>query len=430
MLRWIRIPLGLVLILSVTGGTARAQYGWGWGGWGGWGETPQGSIARGLGALYAGEGMYNQQTAVARSINEDTWQRWNQYLYLLNEEATRKYLTKKNFDIQKNKDSYNSIIKRLQDAPTARDLDDGDALNAALDQLSDPRIQSSSLRVATEQVPANIVAQIPFRYASEAVTIIMSNLKGANQWPPALDIARFAAEKREFEDVAEQARKEDEDGEISPQTIRRANNLVAILRSKLAEQPLADSRDDLAAQRFLKTVAGLVKLLEKPDTKEVLDQLRMVKTPVTIAQPDRVHARLQSQVCRGCDASAEDDLPRTFIPCSTRPRQDRQGRRPRREGRSQRRRRLLQQNETRRFRRQAQQRRAQAAQAPRIKAQTPSKAGNWAIESIRCECGWGLSCSRLCVPLRTPMTIPQPALWPCSRSAGVSPTLATRTARR
>jgi hypothetical protein len=227
--------------------------------------------------------MYNQQTAVARSINEDTWQRWNQYLYLSNEEATRKYLTKKNFDIQKNKDSYNSIIKRLQDAPTARDLDDGDALNAALDQLSDPRIQSSSLRVATEQVPANIVAQIPFRYASEAVTIIMSNLKGANQWPPALDIARFAAEKREFEDVAEQARKEDEDGEISPQTIRRANALVAILRSKLAEQPLADSRDDLAAQRFLKTVAGLVKLLEKPDTKEVLDQLRMVKTPVTIA---------------------------------------------------------------------------------------------------------------------------------------------------
>ena len=128
MLRWIRIPLGLVLILSVTGGSARAQYGWGWGGWGGWGETPQGSIARGLGALYAGEGMYNQQTAVARSINEDTWQRWNQYLYLSNEEATRKYLSKKNYDIQKNKDSYNSIVKRLQDAPTAKDVDDGDAL--------------------------------------------------------------------------------------------------------------------------------------------------------------------------------------------------------------------------------------------------------------------------------------------------------------
>ena len=192
MLRWTRIPLGLVLILSVTGGTARAQYGWGWGGWGGWGgETPQGSIARGLGALYAGAGMYNEQTAVARSINEDTWQRWNQYLYLSNEEATRKYLAKKNFDTQNNKNAYNSIIKRLQDNPTAKDVDDGDALNAALDQLSDPRIQSSSLRMASDKIPANIIAEIPFRYASEAVTIIMSNLKGAKQWPAALEIPRL-----------------------------------------------------------------------------------------------------------------------------------------------------------------------------------------------------------------------------------------------
>jgi hypothetical protein len=279
MLRWTRIPLGLVLILSVTGGTAHAQYGWGWGGWGGWGgETPQGSIARGLGALYSGAGMYNEQTAIARSINEDTWQRWNQYLYLSNEEATRKYLAKKNYDIQNNKNAYNSIVKRLQDNPTAKDVDDGDALNAALDQLSDPRIQSSSLRMASTPIDAKIISEIPFRYASEAVTIIMSNLKGAKQWPPALETPRFADDKKEFEEVAEQARKEDEDGEISPETIARAKTLVARLRGKLAQEPLPDSRDNLAAQRFVKTLAGLVKLLEKPDTKEVLDQLRKVTT--------------------------------------------------------------------------------------------------------------------------------------------------------
>jgi hypothetical protein len=267
------------LILSATGGTAHAQYGWGWGGWGGWGgETPQGSIARGLGALYAGAGQFNEQTAIARSINEDTWQRWNQYLYLSNEEATRKYLAKKNFDIQNNKNAYNSIVKRLQDNPTSKDVDDGDALNAALDQLSDPRIQSSSLRMASTPIDAKIISEIPFRYASEAVTIIMSNLKGAKQWPPALESPRFAEDKKEFEEVAEQARREDEDGEISPQTISRAKTLVARLRGKLAQQPLADTRDNLAAERFVKTLAGLVKLLEKPDTKEVLDQLRKVTT--------------------------------------------------------------------------------------------------------------------------------------------------------
>ncbi len=282
MLRWIRIPLGLVLILSVTGGTARAQYGWGWGGWGGWGETPQGSIARGLGALYAGAGMYNEQTAVANSINQDTWQRWNQYLYLSNEEATRKYLAKKYFDIQNNKNAYNSIMKRLQDNPTAKDVDDGDALNAALDQLSDPRIQSSSLKAASTQIPAKIIADIPFRYASEAVTIIMSNLKGAKQWPPALEFGRFAEDKKEFEEVAEQARKEDEDGDISPVTIKRAKDLVARLRGKLAQDPLPDPKDNNSAERFVKTLAGLVKLLEKPDTREVLDQLRKAPPNTTV----------------------------------------------------------------------------------------------------------------------------------------------------
>jgi hypothetical protein len=277
MLRWIRIPLGLAVILFASGGAARAQYGWGWGGWGGWGETPEGSAARGLGVLYSGLGQFNEQTAIANSINEDTWQRWNQYLYLSNEEATRKYMAKKNFDIQKNKDSYNAIIKRLQDNPTAKDVTDGDALNAALDQLSDPRIQGSSLRMASTPIDAKIIAEIPFRYASEAVTIILSQVKGATKWPTALDGPQFADDKKEFESVAEQARKEDEDGEISPQTLGRAHTLVAQLRAKLEASPLPDSRENQAALRFVKMLAGLVRLLEKPDTREALDQLRMVK---------------------------------------------------------------------------------------------------------------------------------------------------------
>src|SRR5262245_54346569 len=77
MLRWIRTPLVLALVLFASGGIARAQYGWGWGGWGGWGETPEGSAARGLGVLYAGAGEFNERTAISNSINAYTWQRWN-----------------------------------------------------------------------------------------------------------------------------------------------------------------------------------------------------------------------------------------------------------------------------------------------------------------------------------------------------------------
>ena len=156
-------------------------------------------------------------------------------------------------------------------------MTDGDALNAALDQLSDPRIQGSSLRIANTPIPAKAIAEIPFRYASEAVSIILSQVKGATKWPAALDAPRFAEDKKLFEEVAEQARKEDEDGDISPETLAKAHALVSSLRAKLEASPLADSRDNQAALRFVKTLAGLVRLLEKPDTREALDQLRMVK---------------------------------------------------------------------------------------------------------------------------------------------------------
>ncbi|MFI5461671.1 MAG: hypothetical protein ACHRXM_40315, partial [Isosphaerales bacterium] len=238
---------------------------------------PQGSAARGLGALYAGAGTYNERTAIARSINVDTWTRWNQYLYLSNEEATRKYLAKKNADVQKNKDGYNAIIKRLQDNPSAKDVDDGDALNAALDQLSDPRIQGSSLRIASTPIDAKVIAEIPFRYASEGVSIILSQVKGATKWPTALEGPQFAGDRKLFEEVAEQARKEDEDGDISPETLAKAHGLVSSLRAKLESSPLPDSRENQAGLKFVKTLAGLVRLLEKPDTREALDQLRMVK---------------------------------------------------------------------------------------------------------------------------------------------------------
>jgi len=278
MLRWIRIPLGFTLILCVSAGITRAQYGWGWGGWGGWGSTPQGSIAQGLGVLYSGAGLYNQRTAVANSINEDTWQRWNQYMFESTMEARRQYIAKKYYDVQKGKDSYTAIIKRLQDNPTAKDVTDGDALNAALDQLNDPRIQASSLRIATMPIPASAIGEIPFRYASEGVSIILSQVKGATKWPPALDGPEFAENKKLFEEVAEQARKEDEDGDISPETLAKAHRLVSSLRAKLEASPLADSRDNQAALKFVKTLAGLVRLLEKPDTREALDGLRMIKS--------------------------------------------------------------------------------------------------------------------------------------------------------
>ena len=71
-----KAAIALACIL-ISAGNARAQSGYpgGYGGygWGGWGSTIQGSTAAGLGYFNMGRGAYNEQTAVARSINNDTY---------------------------------------------------------------------------------------------------------------------------------------------------------------------------------------------------------------------------------------------------------------------------------------------------------------------------------------------------------------------
>lgn len=275
MLRCLRRILGLALILSTFAGNAHAQWGWGWGGWGGWAETPQGSIARGLGAFNVGAGIYNEKTAIATSINTDTIIRWNQYLYECQQDALRKYVTRRDTQAARSKEMYNQIIKNLQENPTSRDIENGDALNAALDQLANPKIQSSTLyAIAKAPLDAKVIREVPFRYASEAVTIVLSQMKNATKWPEQLNTGEFADDKKAFEELVEQARKEDEEGDLSPPTLRRARALVNRLRAKLEQNPLPDVTDQRNALKFVKTFSGLVKMLEAPDTKQALDQLR------------------------------------------------------------------------------------------------------------------------------------------------------------
>ena len=61
----------------------------------------------------------------------------------------------------------------------------GDALNAAVNQLTDPRVSSSALRIATAPVEADIIREIPFRNAGAGVTIVLSQIKAVTKWPAA-----------------------------------------------------------------------------------------------------------------------------------------------------------------------------------------------------------------------------------------------------
>ncbi len=225
-----------------------------------------------------GAGSYNEQTAVARAINTYTAIRWNQYVYLSQQEATRRYFARRDAAIARDRNAYDALMKRIQDDPTAHDIENGDALNAALDQLSDPRVHSSALRMAGTPISSRTIREIPFRHSPEAITFSLAQLKASSQWPAVLLEPQFAEEREEFEKEVEAIRKEtDETGQVAPASLSRLREVIARLKNKLAIQPLADSAENQEAINFVKTATAFSRLLEKPQIEEVLSELNKIE---------------------------------------------------------------------------------------------------------------------------------------------------------
>jgi hypothetical protein len=270
----------MMVVLALAAGEARAQYSWdyspyGWGGWGG--STVQGDIARGLGYYNIGAGIYNRDTAVANSINADTIMRWNEYLYESQQVANRREYLRRERMIKRAGETADTILKRIRENPEPRDIHNGDALNAILDQLTNPKIHSTALRLIKTPVSGKAIREIPFENASEAVTLSLDQLTGEGSWPPALRGPTFAEERKAYQEAIDKAVKEDEQGTLSAQTIQEVNAAMARLRAKLEANKPANPRLYVEAINYIKALMGMARMLEKPQVEKLLAELDSVK---------------------------------------------------------------------------------------------------------------------------------------------------------
>jgi hypothetical protein len=277
MLRILKIALGLILILSMTNQDARAQWGYGGWGWGGWGSSLQSSALHGAGYYAMGAGIYNYDTALANNINGQTAIMMNNAWAQAQREDNMIHHMRVVQDAARDRTLYNQRMQDMRDKPGRREIENGDALNLAVQDLSDPRLGSSALRAATASVPAALIADVPFQNASERVTFMLNELRAAAKWPKAFDEPRFASDKKLFDDIVARIRKEDVEGDVSPKTLREAKQLIKNLNAKLAAEPLQDEDDQAAVTKFLNACTAMVGLLEKPDVRAALAQLRNVK---------------------------------------------------------------------------------------------------------------------------------------------------------
>jgi hypothetical protein len=270
----------LVFVMTVVltaAGEVRAQYryprGYGGNGWGGWGTTPGGSMARGLGALNMGRGVYNEDTAVARSINANTVMNWNNSLYQASQAAGRGYVAHLRAETDKNNRLRAEIDDRLRNHPLQRDITDGDALNILLDVLLNPATADRSPGSIKTPLRHDVIPDIPFEHASEGMTFCLDRMTMEGQWPLALRVDAFRPEREEVRKAIAVALEADKDGNLEPDTIEAVHKATERLRLKFERLVPQDSPDYYPARDLIKAMTGLTKMLYSPAMDQILAEL-------------------------------------------------------------------------------------------------------------------------------------------------------------
>ena len=273
------IFLSLALLLAGWAAEARAQYGYGYPrgyggyGWGGWGGTAQGSIARGMGVFNMGRGIYNVDTAEARSMNADTRMRWNSYVFQSQMAANRRYQGRVRARQARTNEDQREILDRLRNHPETRNIIDGDALNVLLDALLNPALADRSLQYIRTPLRPEVIPDIPFEVATEGMTVCLDAMTMDGQWPLALSVEAFRPDREALRLAVQKALKEDEQGDLEPATIDAVQVAIDKLRLKFEKLVPQDQLDYIPARNALKAMAGLTKMLYSPKIEKILAEL-------------------------------------------------------------------------------------------------------------------------------------------------------------
>ena len=125
----------------------------------------------------------------------------------------------------------NERQKRLRDNPEPRDIERGNALNVALDEIDDPRVYAKALHAAKVKIGGQAIRQIPFRFASAAITFSIHEL-ARGPLPPALQAPEYAEDREAFKAIDAQLTEQIAEGkDPDPATVDKL--LAAIYEAEI-----------------------------------------------------------------------------------------------------------------------------------------------------------------------------------------------------
>ncbi len=246
------------------------------------GSTPQGDYLRGVGVAAYGIGMGNLLDAQANAINADVGIKLNEYIASVLKNENAENVDHRDGILRKRREEYNQIQEGIFKHPEARQVDNGDALNAVLKKMNTGIIQDSTHRIPDVPLTVDEVRRIPFKLAERGVrsfSMRRLTIKERGDWPLAFQDHRFDGKRRNYELALDH---------VLEQHVQQAAQIEAIDGLKSAVEQLSDKLDEVMAgraadPRFLEARATLREL------NAIVDMLKRYKIQGALVDLDQYH---------------------------------------------------------------------------------------------------------------------------------------------
>lgn len=211
--------------------------------------------------------------AVAESINVDTFIRLNQYLYLSGLEADQRHRQRLVYRQQRATAHDQSTYKQLSENPTSADIERGAALNAILDQVTNPQISHSAFHRAKDPISRELIAGIWFSHTPSSSTFNLGRLTTQDGWPIALRGKPFAAARQAYQATVQQAITEALAGTLSSETVQAVRAAADRLYTQFQQTPPTDREEWSEAKAYLQTLLNISRGLNKPAVEKILTKV-------------------------------------------------------------------------------------------------------------------------------------------------------------
>jgi hypothetical protein len=236
-------------------------------------------MARGMGVYNAGAGIYNVDTAEARSMNANTAMQVNQYMYEVNLNNAQHYYARSAAKQKQADQTGKAMYSRIHDNPSSHDIHNGDALNVVLDELTNPKVYTQSVQGATQPIDSQLVKNIAFEYAANMITTSLEDLSASGVPDVLLTTPDFQPERQALKAQVAKARTElDSQGQVSPETLANCRVAIKALHDKVDTLLPQGTRTRDEADNYLKALYGLSKMLKSPSVDRFLVGLNKVST--------------------------------------------------------------------------------------------------------------------------------------------------------